>query len=47
MHVRTAAVVVLGVALAGCGGGAGPEPSRADKVKPELPRVSVEVKGMT
>jgi hypothetical protein len=47
MRVRTA-VFLLGVALAGCGGGGErPAASDADEVKPDLGRVTIEVKGMT
>ncbi len=39
-------LLLLGAALAGCNPG-GNSPSKADQVRPELPRVTVEVKGMT
>jgi hypothetical protein len=45
MRVPIPAVVLLGVALAGCG--RGDRLSQADKVKPELPRVTLEVRGMS
>jgi hypothetical protein len=42
------ALLVLGVALVGCGPGGGDgKPAPGDQVKPELPRVTVKVDGMT
>jgi hypothetical protein len=43
MRRITPLTLLLGFALAGCDSG----PSAGDKVKPELPRVTVEVKGMS
>jgi hypothetical protein len=41
MRVPTTAALLLGAALAGCSS------ENPDKVKPELPRVTLEVRGMT
>jgi hypothetical protein len=38
-------ILVLGVALAGCN--SGDSLSKGDQVKPELPRVTIEIDGMT
>ena len=48
MRRLSPALLALGVALVGCqpGGGDG-KPSKGDQVKPELPRVTVKVDGMT
>jgi hypothetical protein len=43
------ALFLLGAALVGCngGGGASDTKGKGDEVKPELPRVTIEVHGMT
>ena len=41
---RWTPVVIVGVFLAGC---SGEDPTKGDQVSPELPRVTVEVKGMS